>query len=259
VEEEMPDRYGQFCPIAKALEIVGSRWTPLILRELLAGSRYFSELQRGLPLISRSLLAQRLKQMERDGLLTAEEKRNGRGFEYRLTEAGLAVHPVLDALCDWGLRYAQGRIAPEDCEPAQMLWAIRRYAQRTVLPDRRFVVRFEFRNLPPNRRSMSTWWLIWDRGDFDHCLDNPGFDVDLVMNTMIDIFARVWLGGIGLTEALHSGALRFEGSRMAQQTFAQMLDLQSLPCIKTFSFRANAPSQSLQAASMQESATVHNS
>lgn len=116
----MRERYGQFCPIAKALELVGSRWTPLILRELLAGSCRFSELQRGLPLLSRSLLAQRLKQMEDDGLITARKKTSSRGFEYRLTASGFAVLPVLDALCEWGLRFAQGRITPEDCEPAQM-------------------------------------------------------------------------------------------------------------------------------------------
>jgi DNA-binding HxlR family transcriptional regulator len=237
----MRDRYGQFCPIAKALELIGSRWTPLILRELLAGACRFSELQRGMPLISRSLLAQRLKQMEEDGLLTATERISGRGFEYRLTETGLATLPVLDALSAWGLAFAQGRITPEDCEPAQMMWAIRRYADTSFLPDQRFVMRFEFRNLPPNRRSMKTWWLIWDRSEFDHCLDNPGFEVDLVVNTFIDTFARVWLGGTGLTEAEHSGAIRFEGTSAARQAFTQMLDFQPRSCVKVFNFGPNVP------------------
>jgi DNA-binding HxlR family transcriptional regulator len=240
----MGDRYGQFCPIAKALELIGSRWTPLILRELLAGSYRFSELQRSIPLISRSLLAQRLKQMEEDGLLTATEKMNGRGFEYRLTESGFAALPVLEALCEWGLRFAQGHITPEDCEPAQMMWAIRRYADPASLPDRRFVIRFEFRNLPPNRRSMTTWWLIWDRGEFDHCLDNPGYEVDLVVNTLIDTFARVWQGGIGLTEAVHAGAIRFEGSLAARQAFVEMLDFRPHSCVKVFRLTAREPSVS---------------
>lgn len=236
----MRDRYGQFCPIAKALELIGSRWTPLILRELLAGSCHFSELQRGMPLISRSLLAQRLKQMEEDGLLTATGKMTGRGFEYRLTDSGFAALPVLEALSEWGLRFAQGSITPEDCEPAQMMWAIRRYADTAVLPDRRFVIRFEFRNLPPNRRSMTTWWLVWDRGEFDHCVDNPGFEVDLVVNTLIDHFARVWMGSFGLAEAIGSGALRFEGTHAAQQAFTQMLDLRPASCVKVFSYAPRA-------------------
>ena len=238
----MKDRYGQFCPIAKALELIGSRWTPLILRELLAGSCRFSELQRSIPLTSRSLLAQRLRQMEEDGLLAATEKTTGRGFEYRLTDSGFAALPVLEALAEWGLRFAQGRITPEDCEPAQMMWAIRRYAEPNSLPDRRFVIRFEFRNLPPSRRSMTTWWLIWDRGKFDHCLDNPGYEVDLVVNTLIDTFARVWMGGIGLTEALRVGAIRFEGSLAARKTFTEMLDFRPHSCVKVFRLTAPEPS-----------------
>lgn len=242
----MRERYGQFCPIAKALELVGSRWTPLILRELLAGSCRFSELQRGLPLLSRSLLAQRLKQMEEDNLITARKKTSSRGFEYRLTASGFAVLPVLDALCEWGLRFAQGRITPEDCEPAQMMWAIRRYADPAAMPNRRFVIRFEFRNVPPSRRSMTTWWLIWDRGEFDHCLDNPGFDVDLVINCLIDKFVQVWMGGIGLTEAVRAGGIRFDGPRAAQDVFMQMLDFRPSVCIKVFKLDRVPPLQPIQ-------------
>jgi hypothetical protein len=179
--------------------------------------------------------------MEEDGLLMATEKLTGRGFEYRLTDSGFAALPVLEALAEWGLRFAQGRITPEDCEPAQMMWGIRRYAERNSLPDRRFVIRFEFRNLPPSRRSMTTWWLIWDRGEFDHCLDNPGYEVDLVVNTLIDTFARVWMGGIGLTEALRVGAIRFEGSLTARQTFTEMLDFRPHPCVKVFRLTAPEP------------------
>jgi hypothetical protein len=155
--------------------------------------------------------------MEEDGLLMATEKLTGRGFEYRLTDSGFAALPVLEALAEWGLRFAQGRITPEDCEPAQMMWGIRRYAERNSLPDRRFVIRFEFRNLPPSRRSMTTWWLIWDRGEFDHCLDNPGY------------------------EALRVGAIRFEGSLTARQTFTEMLDFRPHPCVKVFRLTAPEP------------------
>jgi DNA-binding HxlR family transcriptional regulator len=230
------ETYGQFCPVAKALEVVGTRWTPLVLRELLAGSRRFSDVQRGVPLMSRALLAQRLRELGEAGLIVATEKQEGRGHEYQLTESGAAVQPVLEALGDWGVRYAQGRIGPEDCDPAQMCWAMRRHGDRSALPDRRFVIRFEFRNLPPSKRSATTWWLVWDRGELEHCLDNPGFDVDLVVNAAIDALAKLWMGGLGLTEAMASGAVRFEGAAPARAVFERMLDLRPARCVKTFQY-----------------------
>lgn len=232
----MREGYGQFCPVAKALEMVGSRWTPLVLRELLAGGRHFSDLRRGVPLMSRTLLAQRLKELEQDGLLIATEKDRGRGHEYRLTAAGAAMEPVLAALGEWGTSYAQARITAEDCDPAMLFWAIRRHGDRAALPDRRFVIRFEFRNLPPRRQSMVTWWLVWDRGALDHCLDNPGFDVDLVVNALIDTLVKVWMGSIGLADATASGAIRLEGNVLARDVLVRMLDLRPAPCVKKFQY-----------------------
>ena len=231
------------CPVAKALEMVGRRWTPLVMRELLAGGRRFSDIQRGVPLMSRTLLAQRLKELEQDGLLVATEKDRGRGHEYRLTEAGAATESVIAALGDWGTKYAQARITPEDCDPAMFFWAIRRHGDRAALPERRFVMRFEFRNLPPSRKSMTTWWLVWDRATLDHCLDNPGFDVDLVVNTLIDTLVRVWMGGIGLADALASGAVRLDGSAAARDVLVRMLDLRPTPCVKTsrYVFESETP------------------
>jgi DNA-binding HxlR family transcriptional regulator len=230
------ERYGQFCPIAKALELVGSRWTPLVLRELLAGGRLFSDIQQGVPLMSRSLLAQRLKELESAGLLQATEKKIGRGHEYSLTEAGKAAESVIAALGDWGARYAQPNIGPEDCDPYMMFRAVRRHGNLAALPARRFVIRFELRNLPKSRSSLTTWWLVWDRGELDACLHNPGFEIDLVVNVKVDILVRVWMGNIGLTEARARGDIRFEGSAAAERVFVRMLDLRSAPCGKTFNY-----------------------
>lgn len=228
--------YGQFCPVAKALELVGTRWTPLVLRELLAGSRHFSDLQQGVPLMSRSLLAQRLKELEAAGLLSATEKKAGRGYEYALTPAGAAMESVIEALGVWGTAYAQARIGPEDCDPNMLFLAIGRHGDLSVLPRRQFVIRFEFRNLPKSRRSLTTWWLVWDRGALDACVTNPGFEVDLVVNAAIDVLVKVWMGSIGLAEARMSGAIRFEGAPKARDSFIHMLDLRPTPCVKSFNY-----------------------
>jgi DNA-binding HxlR family transcriptional regulator len=230
------DSYGQFCPVAKALELIGSRWTPLVLRELLAGSRRFSDIYQGVPLMSRSLLAQRLRELEEAGLLHAAEKKVGRGHEYALTPAGEAAQAVIEALGDWGTRYAIAGIRPEDCDPYMLFRAIGRHSDLTAMPDRRFTIRFEFRNLPRSRRSLTSWWLVWDRGQLDACLTNPGFDIDLVVNASIDVLVKVWMGSIGLMEARTSGAVRFEGDRWAIDILVRLLDLRPTPCTKTWNY-----------------------
>ena len=154
---------------------------------------------------------------------------------------------MIAALGDWGTRYAQARITPEDCDPAMFFWAIRRHGDRAALPERRFVMRFEFRNLPPSRKSMTTWWLVWDRGKLDHCLDNPGFDVDLVVNALIDTLVRVWMGSIGLVDALpRRGRL---GSAAAQTMLVRMLDLGRRPVSRRpVMFESETPRDSARAA-----------
>src|SRR3954454_14579142 len=129
-------------------------------------------------------------------LLQATEKKIGRGHEYALTEAGKAAQSVIAALGDWGARYAQPNIGPEDCDPYMMFRAVRRHGNLAALPARRFVIRFELRDLPKSRSSLTTWWLVWDRGELDACLTNPGFEIDLVVNVKVDILVRVWMGNI---------------------------------------------------------------
>jgi hypothetical protein len=114
--------------------------------------------------------------------------------------------------------------------------AIRRHGDLGVLPHRRFVIRFEFRNLPRSRRSLTTWWMVWDRDAFGICVNNPGFDVDLVVNAAIDVLVKVWVGNAGLTGATASGAIRFEGEVGAKDVFVRLLDLRPSPCVKSFNY-----------------------
>src|SRR5438105_10763512 len=141
--------YGQFCPVAVACEVFAERWTPLILRELFAGSRRFSEIRRGMPLISRALVAQRLRHLEDAGVI--QSRPAGRGREYRLSQAGAEFHGVIEGLGAWGQRWIHGRASAENLDAMLLMWNVRRRLAVDRLPDRRVVVRFDFRGVPAGR------------------------------------------------------------------------------------------------------------
>jgi len=208
--------YGQFCPVAVASEIFAERWTPLILRELFSGSRRFSEIRRGMPLISRALLAQRLRHLEDAGVIQSVPA--GRGSEYRLTQAGTEFHTVIEGLGAWGQRWVHGRASAENLDATLLLWNLRRRLAVDRLPERRVVVRFEFRGVPPGR-GPSTAWLVASRKEVDLCLKDPGFGVDLIVAAELRAFIRVWLGDIAFNQAVRAGQIRVEGSRDLVRVF----------------------------------------
>lgn len=132
--------YGQFCPVALGAEVFAERWTPLILRELLAGSHRFSELQRGLPGIPRALLTQRLGSLQRAGLIERRPTRAGRGFEYHLSPAGQSFGPVVEALGRWGYQWAAEQLRPDNLDAGLLMWFLRRRVQVDRLPSERVTV-----------------------------------------------------------------------------------------------------------------------
>jgi len=203
--------YGQFCPIAVASEVVAERWTPLILRELLNGARRFGELHRGLPLISRTLLVQRLRQLEDAGMIESRPLPGGRGHEYVPTAAALEFRAVLDRLAAWGQRWATTQFDPENLDLGLLLWNMRRRVDARRLPGRRVVARFEFRGVPTRFRSRRTWWLLLDRRDAEVGLKDPMLDVDVKVAADAATMARVWMGKMSFEEARHSGGLAIEG------------------------------------------------
>jgi DNA-binding HxlR family transcriptional regulator len=204
--------YGQFCPVAVAAEIFAERWTPLILRELFAGERRFNDIRRGVPLISRSLLAARLRELEDAGLLGSRPLLSGRGREYKLTPAGEELRAVVDGLGAWGQRWVTGQFDPENLDVSVLMWNVRRRIDKERLPAHRVVVRFDFRALPPHYKGMRTWWLILDRPEIDLCLKDPGFDVDVVVSAEAATMARVWMGQVEVAQAVRAGAVRLEGA-----------------------------------------------
>jgi DNA-binding HxlR family transcriptional regulator len=202
--------YGQFCPVAVACEVFAERWTPLILRELFAGSRRFSEIRRGMPLISRALLTQRLRYLEDVGVIDSQPAGRGRG--YRLSKAGEEFHGVIEELGAWGQRWVHGRASAENLDAMLLMWNVRRRLAVDQLPDRRIVVRFDFRGVPPGR-GPATCWLVASRQEVDVCLKDPGFGIDLVVAADLGAFTRVWLGDVSFEQALRSRDIRLEGPR----------------------------------------------
>jgi DNA-binding HxlR family transcriptional regulator len=206
--------YGQYCPVARASEILADRWTPRIIRELLAGLRRFNELDRGLPGISRALLVERLRRLERMGIVERHTSEENRAVEYVLTRAGRELQRVIDVLGGWGARWAFGDPRPSELDPIVLLWWIRRRVHRHRLPARRVVIEFDFHGGRTGR-----YWLVLERSDVSVRLQHPKFDVDLQVSADIAGFYRVWLGRTTLREAMRSGLVRLDGMPDAVRAF----------------------------------------
>jgi DNA-binding HxlR family transcriptional regulator len=190
----MASGYSQFCPIAKGSEIVAQKWTPLVLRELMCGARAFNDIHRGVPLMSRALLAERLRQLEADDVIERVPRAGGKGHDYRLTEAGEALRPVVDVIGRWGLVYGRQRINPGDRDGEVLMWALRRRVDRDALPDRRIVVCFELSGVARARTGRRLYWLILEQAGVDVCNKDPGFPVDVTITGPIASLIAVYLG-----------------------------------------------------------------
>jgi len=208
--------YGQYCPVARASEILADRWTPLIIRELLAGISHFNALDRGLPGISRALLVERLRRLERTGIVQRGTSADGRVTEYQLTPAGRQLQRVIDVLGGWGARWAFGDPRPSELDPVVLLWWMKRRVHRQRLPPNRTVVQFDFR-----RGHRGSYWLVLERTDVSVCLQHPKFEIDLKVSADIGVFYRVWLGRSPLGDAVASGAVRLEGAPSLVRGFAR--------------------------------------
>jgi len=212
--------YGQFCPVALGAEVFAERWTPLILRELLAGSHRFSELQRGLPGIPRALLTQRLASLARAGLIERRPARAGRGFEYHLSPAGRSFQPVVEALGRWGYQWAAGQLRPGNLDAGLLMWFVRRRVRVDRLPADRVTVQFEFRDAERRR-----FWLVLHRPEADLCLADPGFEADLCVTTDVRAFTQVFLGQVGIGRALGDGSVHLVGRSDLRRAFSGWIGL----------------------------------
>lgn len=214
--------YGQFCPIAVASEIVAQRWTPLILREMLAGASRFNDLMRGLPRISRTTLTQRLRALERAGVVSRTTPDGGEHARYLLTEAGAELQGVILGLGTWGQRWTP-RFDARNLDADFLMWNLRRRLATDRLPDVHTVVRVEFFGLPSGYRRGRVFWMLIDQREVDLCLKDPGFEVDLYVEADLAAFAQVWMGDLTMTRALRAQAIRLKGRRDLVSEFSGWL------------------------------------
>jgi DNA-binding HxlR family transcriptional regulator len=205
--------YGQFCPVAKAAEVLGDRWSLLVLREMLYGNRYFNDISRGVPLMSRALLVQRLKELEKAGVVASYEKENRPGHEYILTSAGEALRPIVEAMGVWAQLWGSEQVAAEDLDDALLMWGMRRRINLDAVPSRKIVIQFDFRGLTKGARTHRSWWLIVEDREVDVCQKNPGFEVDVLILADLNVFTHIWMGYSPLNPALQQGTVGFEGNR----------------------------------------------
>lgn len=222
-------RYGQFCPVARATEILTERWTPLILRDLLGGSHRFNELRKGVPLMSPSLLSKRLKTLEKAGVIERRgDKANG-GVEYHLTPAGLETVPLVETLGAWGQRWVRSRLGESELDPGLLMWAMRGGIDPTPFPAGRTVIHFEYPEVKPPK---NLWWLVTEDGVIDLCLTDPGYEVDLYMTSDLETMTRVWMGDVPLGETLRAGQIELHGSASLRRSIKSWFALSGFAHVK---------------------------
>ncbi len=197
--------YHQFCPVAKAMELLDERWTMLVIRELVSGSERFNDLRRGVPRMSPTLLSRRLQQLVRAGIV--ERRTDGTDVRYVLTEAGEELRPVVVALGTWGIRWI-GELGDADLDPKLLLWDMHRNVDATAVPAGRTVVQFRFPDAPREARD---WWLVLTRDDADVCDVDPGFGVAVTVTANLRSLVRVWRGDLTWSGALRAGDIEVQG------------------------------------------------
>ena len=220
----MKSRYGQFCPVAVASEIFAERWTPIILRELVLGSRGFNDIHRGVPRISRALLAKRLRDLAAAGVIEAVDG------GYQLTDAGQELGEVVKSLGAWGARWT-APVQRDRLDARLLTWDMRRRFDLERLPEARTVVRFDFRGVPAGHKAPRTFWFVLERPEVDLCIVEPGFEVDLYVDADLAAFSRVWLGEVPMRQVIREGAIKLSGAREPVRDFPSWLLLSTLAAV----------------------------
>jgi DNA-binding HxlR family transcriptional regulator len=199
--------YGQFCPLAQATQLLCERWTLLVVRELIAGSTRFSELHKGVPLMSPTLLSTRLKQLVQAGVITLSGSKGN--SSYHLTPAGLELRPIVELLGVWGHRWARSRLDDDDLDAGLLMWDMRRSVDATLFPDERIVVQFEYPDAPQGARD---WWLVSEDGEIDLCLNDPGHEVDMMIKASLKAMTTVWMCERKFNDAVKTGDIQVMGA-----------------------------------------------
>lgn len=215
----MSHNYGQFCPLAKAAEVLCERWTLLVVRELTAGSRRFNDLRRGLPLISPTLLSRRLKRLAEAGVVRRIGDDDG-AQAYELTDAGEELRPLVERMATWGHRWVGSRLEDDDLDVGLLMWDIRRGVDGSRFPERRTVVQVRFPDAADGQRD---WWLVAEAGETDLCMEDPGHEVDLVLECSVRTLTAIWLCQCSLERAERNRDIRISGDRELRRQLSAWL------------------------------------
>jgi DNA-binding HxlR family transcriptional regulator len=205
----MPERngYGQFCPVSMAAEVFCSRWTPLVMRELLCGTTRFNDLRRGVPRMSPALLSKRLKELEKAGIVSVERGKGG-SVEYTLTPAGEDLRGVVMGLGMWGQRWVESQLSLRNLDPTLLMWDMRRNLVLEPLPPRKCTIQFQYPELPGAKQN---YWLVVEESVVDLCYFDPGFEVDLLVRSPLGAMTAVWMGIARLRGEIESGRIELNG------------------------------------------------
>ena len=210
--------YGQFCPIAKASEVLGERWTHLVIREIGVGTETFNDLRKGVPLMSPSLLSTRLKSLESAGVITRNEKKGN--VRYKLSRAGEELMPLILQLGTWGHRWVRSDLSGDDLDPSLLVWDMHRGINTESFPDDRTTIKIEFTDMKSNKRF---WWLVVRDGDVDVCVKDPGYDVDLDISSDLQTLTAVWMGDTTIMKAMRDKSVTVTGSSVLRKNIAAWL------------------------------------
>jgi len=214
--------YKQFCPVAMAAEVLCTRWTMVLMRELVAGTTRFNDLRRGVPKMSPALLSTRLKELEMAGVVERKPLKSGKGiFEYHLTDAGKDLRPVVEAIGMWGQKWVESSLSLKNLDPSLLMWDMRRNLNPLPLPPIRTVVQFLYSDLPTTK---SHWWLVIEPGgEVDLCWSDPGFEVNLYVTTDLRTMTAIWMG-LGTIES-ERDKMELLGERKIAETMQVWLGL----------------------------------
>ena len=199
--------YNQFCPIAKAMEVLGEKWTLLLVRELLMGGSRFNELQRGLPSMSPSLLTKRLGQLEEEGLLVRKRIPGQRGYEYFPTQACAELFPVIEQIGTWGMRWSRDQMGDDDYDLSLLMLYLQRSIQPGKLVGKETVIRFNFTDV----EEFPNWWIVVQEEDIDVCVHDPGKEVDVYFTVGLRDMCELWMGDISYKKAIAEKKLTLVG------------------------------------------------
>lgn len=200
---------GSLCPAMASADLMGDKWTLLILREMFLGATRFSEFQRAQPRMSPTILSKRLKMLEANDIIVRKNSANPGANAYRLTRSGRELGPIIEGMAVWGMRWRSRHIVAQDCDVGGFMWDFHRTVNTQALPDGDTVIHVDI----TDRSELNSWWLLANAQTVDLCPQDPGYDIDIYINATLKDLITVWMGDISLKLAIQQKRLQVTGAR----------------------------------------------